>query len=184
MSSLEHHGIKGQKWGVRRYQNKDGTYTDAGRKRRSSSTAKETHDINEIYRTLNDTQKMYVTAEDNPAKVFTSIDELTDYSAKSFITYDRKKPVSTVTGWLDGNDKDAVNLSVMTRNDAQYTGKGYATKTVQEGIKWLERSGFKKAYWGVHANNVASIKVAQKNGFKYLEDIGDDPIWKLYVKDL
>lgn len=29
MNSLEHHGIKGQKWGVRRFQNKDGTYTDA-----------------------------------------------------------------------------------------------------------------------------------------------------------
>lgn len=30
---LVHHGIKGQKWGVRRYQNPDGTYTEAGRKR-------------------------------------------------------------------------------------------------------------------------------------------------------
>ena len=28
-----HHGIKGQKWGVRRYQNKDGSLTPAGRKR-------------------------------------------------------------------------------------------------------------------------------------------------------
>ena len=27
---LMHHGIKGMKWGVRRYQNKDGTYTQAG----------------------------------------------------------------------------------------------------------------------------------------------------------
>lgn len=30
---LEHHGIKGQKWGIRRFQNQDGSLTPAGRKR-------------------------------------------------------------------------------------------------------------------------------------------------------
>ena len=30
---LEHHGIKGQKWGIRRFQNKDGSLTKAGGKR-------------------------------------------------------------------------------------------------------------------------------------------------------
>lgn len=30
---LVHHGIKGMKWGVRRYQNEDGTLTEAGKKR-------------------------------------------------------------------------------------------------------------------------------------------------------
>lgn len=29
---LCHHGVKGQKWGVRRYQNPDGTLTDEGRR--------------------------------------------------------------------------------------------------------------------------------------------------------
>ena len=32
---LKHHGIKGQKWGVRRFQNEDGTRTAAGKKRYS-----------------------------------------------------------------------------------------------------------------------------------------------------
>lgn len=30
---LAHHGIKGQRWGIRRYQNEDGSWTEAGRKR-------------------------------------------------------------------------------------------------------------------------------------------------------
>lgn len=29
-SIIQHHGIKGQKWGVRRFQNEDGTLTPAG----------------------------------------------------------------------------------------------------------------------------------------------------------
>lgn len=31
---LMHHGIKGQRWGVRRYQNPDGTLTSAGKRRK------------------------------------------------------------------------------------------------------------------------------------------------------
>ena len=40
-NELYHHGIRGQKWGVRRYQNPDGTLTAAGKKRYNVGEARE-----------------------------------------------------------------------------------------------------------------------------------------------
>ena len=37
---LMHHGVKGQKWGVRRYQNSDGSLTSAGKKRYTQGSGK------------------------------------------------------------------------------------------------------------------------------------------------
>lgn len=36
-NNLQHHGIKGQRWGVRRFQNPDGSLTNAGKKREKSA---------------------------------------------------------------------------------------------------------------------------------------------------
>lgn len=37
--TLEHHGILGMKWGVRRYQNKDGTWTEEGKEHRAEGSS-------------------------------------------------------------------------------------------------------------------------------------------------
>lgn len=47
---LYHHGVKGMKWGVRRYQNKDGSLTAAGRKRQAKEEYKKSKaSAKEIY---------------------------------------------------------------------------------------------------------------------------------------
>ena len=43
-TTLSHYGIKGMKWGVRRYQKKDGSLTSSGKKRYSN-----VYDINSAY---------------------------------------------------------------------------------------------------------------------------------------
>lgn len=172
INELYHHGIKGQKWGVRRYRNPDGTLTKAGKKH-------QVHDLNRIYKTLDKQGKQYLMADDNPSKKFTNVKEYSKFSANSSIAYDKKKPVAAVTSWREGNE---AALTVMT--NPSYQRKGYAQKCVADGIKYLSEHGIKRVYWDVNINNNPSISLAIKNGFKRLEDGSNDPLWDVYVKDL
>ena len=66
---LAHYGIKGMKWGVRRYQNKDGSYTSAGLKRRrqTSSDYEETKDLRKkSYKELSDSELKRLNKRLNP----------------------------------------------------------------------------------------------------------------------
>lgn len=69
-NSLAHHGIKGQKWGVRRFQNEDGSLTAEGAKRirynskdaRADLGFKEKGHLNTTQRHLVNNYKTYVNA--------------------------------------------------------------------------------------------------------------------------
>lgn len=53
-NNLQHHGIPGQKWGVRRFQNKDGSLTAAGKKKLKKATEDERKEASKNRRTLSD----------------------------------------------------------------------------------------------------------------------------------
>ena len=181
---LIHHGIKGQRWGVRRFQNEDGTYTAAGKNRRNARDrgfrrAKTTDDVNDIVRSLSDKQKEYFNGDPN---------DKSDYIDKQYARYDGENiakrflqkcneiPVSM----LDIRTKTGENhgeIAIATRNG--YQGKGYAQKNVQRAVKWLESNGNKtidELYWIVDSRNEASINLARKNGFVYKEDANSNGI--------
>lgn len=47
-NELYHHGIKGQRWGVRRFQKKNGSLTPAGRKRQKQNMSQDAKEANAI----------------------------------------------------------------------------------------------------------------------------------------
>lgn len=72
-NELYHYGVKGQKWGVRRFQNKEGSLTKAGEKRLSSYKERELKRIENKYRTA----KLGTKVERLEERFFKDFDDVT-----------------------------------------------------------------------------------------------------------
>ena len=68
-NELMHFGIKGQKWGVRRYYNADGSLTKAGKERRNSNL--ESYDIKELQKEFYKANKKK--ANTNTAEIYNKV---------------------------------------------------------------------------------------------------------------
>lgn len=179
---LEHHGILGQKWGVRRYQNSDGSLTKLG-KARTKSSIKAMNDVNDIVRTMSKKDKTLLNLDGD---IYQKHIEDSQALGKRFIKRIDGTPVSFFDLYVD--DKRGAAVSIGTRSGDEYRNKGYAKAVAKQGKKWLDQHAdeFEQIVWWARKDNIGSIKTAEFIGFELDKSsvIPDDPWIKYqYIKN-
>ena len=113
---LEHHGIRGQKWGVRRFQNPDGSLTQKGKKRY----------LDKVYKDMNEHFKSNISKE--AAKVSSLNKNGTDSRGSSWNDAYRKGKVTS---------KDDAQIKKAAKDAYAYAKQKYG----ESAIKALSKSG-------------------------------------------
>lgn len=180
---LEHYGVKGMKWGVRRFQNADGSLTSAGKKRYSEgkilrNVKSTSEDVEGIIKTLTSKERKLLGGK--PGTRYLPEEEYSDV-AKRFV----KKVGDTPVAFLDiyKASGGAGSMALATRSGKDYRGKGYAGDLVKKAQNWLDTKEAKEALnvntlnWFAKRENQPSLKLAKKYGFSEREDYKDDAEW-------
>lgn len=181
---LAHYGVKGQKWGVRRYQNADGSLTETGLARyRAMKTNKTKADVDSVYGSLSKHDK-HLLGDDESSKEYLSTDQ-GEYVVKRLIDRYGSIPVAFLDV-MTTTKKGELTISVATNPD--YRGQGRAEKLAKQSIDWFNKNGAKNGFkyldWSAMADNIGSQKVAEKAGFTYKKKDGDWIIYRYEPKSL
>ena len=185
---LYHHGIKGQKWGVRRFQNKDGSLTPAGEKRYGDDNPikqtpkQETKKSNSI-----DGAKVYskhgveVSLQKQPTALITKVigklsKKSREYQEKSDFM-DVKVGGKTVGDLqLYQTDKKSINVVWVSINEG-HEGRGYGKAVMQAVVDHARKQGLDKVTLEVPGVSPNARHIYESLGFEATKVLSENDAW-------
>ena len=127
---LAHHGIKGQKWGVRRFQNADGTRTAAGKERYYKNGSGSKSDENNRTRNL----KTILNSKFN--NNFKGVDDLSD-EQKEQLANTAKIVVTQVLPAVVAIASAAVHMSREKKKNNTYSNCSWCSNSIYSAYIFL-----------------------------------------------
>ena len=181
-NELYHFGVKGMRWGIRRYQKSDGSLTNAGRKRYNMEKAfKERESLKIKSKT---SKGVEVILDSNHIPAFTKF--LSKYNKKVYEQVKRDRSLKVkAKGEIVGEceiykeSKDSLNVVwVGIHNDQR--GHGYGQAAMKAAIQYAKQTNCKQVTLEVPGISPDARHIYEKLGFKVVGTLTtpeDDPYW-------
>lgn len=178
---LYHHGIKGQRWGIRRFQNEDGTLTEAGKKRYAKNIAdiyskKSDYYNTDLHRVLADNYSDFM----NKTEVLRNrIKELDAQTEKEFEDYekDREKwcAITGAAAALNGAGKD-IFMDDLCKDIYMFTIEDWDQGNINSKSVWAQATNKTE-----HLNNLEQAYVDANTEYnRYCKDYAQQLIGPYY----
>lgn len=152
---LVHHGILGQKWGVRRFQNKDGSLTEAGKKK-YSETRNGSFKTDRAAENIGVIDKKYASASDEKWRKKVN---------KEFKKYEKLSYKDEEKAYKDGDLKQAASIAAGRTYMRTIVDNNYRLSAITAANKIAEGKTFVKTI--TRNDELGGIDAVYENGQRF-----------------